>query len=97
MNNINIEVEPQYFRKFRELVEKRFDSVDKRFDSIDKKIDKIDERLDTVEEKLDSHTEMIGELMVKTTQIQIDLRDKASHEYTKTIDDRVAKLELKIA
>jgi hypothetical protein len=100
--NKNIEyadgiVEPEYFRRFRLGVEGKFEGIDKKFDGIDKRFNEIDKKLVEIDEKLDSHTEMIGELMVKTTQIQLDLRGKANIEYVKEIDERVGKLEVKLA
>jgi hypothetical protein len=67
------------FKEFKGEVNERFDKVDKRFEM--------------VEDKLDSHFETIGEIKVQVTDIAILLREKASLEYVREIDERTKALE----
>ena len=53
----------------------------------------IDKKFDKIDEKLEIHFETIGEIKVQVTEISLNLRNKASHEYVKDIDKRTGKLE----
>ena len=74
-----IETEPQYFKDFREHIDKKFCEVDKRFDKID--------------ETLESHSDQIGEVKVGVTKIEMLLAKKASYDHVKDLEHRTEKLE----
>ncbi|MEK7464060.1 MAG: hypothetical protein AAB610_03005 [Patescibacteria group bacterium] len=64
-----------------------------RIDKMDVKINKMDVKMDEIIEKQDIHFETIGELKVQVTGIELNLKNKANHDYVKEIEKRTDKLE----
>ena len=98
------EKEPLYFKEFRkelkhhlddnfDRINKKFAKIDLQFAKIDTQFTKIDQKFDKVHEKLDMHFETIGETKVQVTEINLNLKNKASHEYVKDVEKRTEKLE----
>lgn len=76
-----------------EVIDDRLDKMDARFDGIDTRLDRMDERLSRVEGKIDVHFETIGELKVQVTEIALSLKEKASVDYVRQIEERTEKIE----
>ncbi len=102
-----IQIDNNVFQDFKDEMSGRFDKIDERLEVIDEKLevvdtklevvdarlDKMDERLSRVEGKIDVHFETIGELKVQVTEIALSLKEKASVDYVRQIEERTEKIE----
>lgn len=78
-----------------ESVDSRFIAIDRRFDAVDQRFNAVDQRFDEIDRRFDSLIEMIGDIAVELTSMNLFMKEHLKQQgvlHTR-IDRRLDTLE----